>query len=188
MPADERSLQDSIVIDTCCLVNLYAVGDPLTFLPTLPWIWHVPSAVADEGIYLKADPRTTELRAMRRARLHECFEAGAIQACSVEAGEVELYVTLAADLDDGEAMALTIAKSRGWQLATDDRKGRRKATELGVALVCTPQIMRRWATETSASANEIAAALKRIQIDARFVPSSDYPECEWWRAAINVQG
>lgn len=188
MPADERSLQDSIVIDTCCLVNLYAVGDPLAFLPTLPWIWYVPSAVADEGIYMKADSRTTELRARRRSRLHECFEAGAIRACSLEGDEAELYVTLAADLDDGEAMALAIAKSRGWQLATDDRKGRRKATELGVTLLCTPQIMRRWATETAAAGDEIAAALKRIQIEARFVPSDDYPECEWWRAAINAQG
>ncbi len=188
MPADERSLHDSIVIDTCCLVNLYAVGDPLAFLPMLPWIWYVPSAVADEGIYLKTDPRTTEVRAMRRARLHECFGAGAIQACSLEAGEGELYVTLAADLDDGEAMALAIAKSRGWRLATDDRKGRRKATELGVTLICTPQIMRRWATETSASADEIAAALRRIQIEARFVPSNDYPDFEWWREAIDFEG
>lgn len=174
MLADQRSFRNNVVVDTCCLVNLYAVGDPLTFLPTLPWIWYVPSAVADEGIYLKTDARTAEARSMRRARLHECFAAGVIQECSLEDDEIELYVALAVDLDDGEAMALAVAKSRGWVLATDDRKGRRKATELGVALVCTPQIMRRWATETAASAREIAEALKRIQTDARFTPSPDY--------------
>jgi predicted nucleic acid-binding protein len=34
--------------------------------------------------------------------------------------ELAAYVAFASELDDGEAMALAIAQSRGWQIATDD--------------------------------------------------------------------
>lgn len=39
--------------------------------------------------------------------------------------EQSLYIDYAADLDDGEAMTLALAFSRGFTVATDDRKARR---------------------------------------------------------------
>ena len=49
-----------------------------------------------------------------------------IQICNCDnAEEQELFVNLAASLDDGEAMSLAIALSRNWHLATDDKKARR---------------------------------------------------------------
>jgi predicted nucleic acid-binding protein len=97
---------------------------------------------------------------------------------------VEFYVEFAADLDDGEAMALAIARARAWLLATDDRKARRRAVESGVSIVTTPELMKRWADSSRVPAEEIRSALERIQARARFVPAPDFPEYEWWTARL----
>jgi predicted nucleic acid-binding protein len=58
---------------------------------------------------------------------------GTVQICA-PADDVEqaLYVEFALVLGDGEALALAIAKNRGWKMATDDRKARNKAEVAGV--------------------------------------------------------
>ena len=58
--------------------------------------------------------------------------------------EIELYFELATSLDDGEAMALAIAKTRQWILATDDRKATTIAEKMKVKLVSTPELVKNW--------------------------------------------
>jgi predicted nucleic acid-binding protein len=113
------------------------------------------------------------------------MKAGLMEVCSPADGpETDLYVSLAQELDDGEAMALAIAKSRGWTLATDDRKARRKATELGVRALTTPELMRRWAERTKHPKRVVTDALLRIETLARFIPAGTAPDADWWRAQL----
>ena len=175
------------VIDTCCLINLLAVGGLRTWLPLLGLRWHVPSAVMGEALFLRATDAARK-PVKEPVDLRPLVADGVLSVCGVEfAEETALYVRLAAGLEDGEAMALALAKCRNWLLATDDRKCRRLAAELGVPVVTTPELMKRWADVASPTPDGLAAALRRIQDSARFVPSDDSPLQDWWLRGARPQ-
>jgi predicted nucleic acid-binding protein len=124
--------------------------------------------------------------AKRDVDLHDYLAAGVASKCQVDSQEeIELYVKLAADLDDGEAMALAIARLRGWILATDDRKARRMAAGLDVTALTTPQIVRHWAERNSVDTAQIRQAIVNIQELARFVPGQVFPEYKWWMQQLS---
>lgn len=171
-----------VVLDTCCLVNLAAIDGTLECLAKFGLIWYVPTAVQAEGIFIRID---TDSRAVHRIDLAAAVSTGTVQICAL-AGEEEhgLYVDFALSLDDGEAMALAIAKNRKWRLATDDRKARSKAQSVGVAALTTPELVQRWAAKTGYSEAQIADALRRIETLARFAPADDSDAAHWWRKIV----
>lgn len=176
------------VVDTCCLVNLCALGEPTRYLPAFGLTWQLPAAVAAEGLFIRAEKDGGRAK-KRRIDLEPSIAARVVLPCDIVGlDEADLHVRLARDLDDGEAMALAIAKSRGWALATDDRKGRRKASEIDVPVITTPQLMRRWAERNRVVGSDLSEALMRIQTFAKFIPAPDFPEHAWWSMSLNSAG
>jgi hypothetical protein len=97
-----------------------------------------------------------------------------------------MYVELAADLEDGEAMTLAIAHGRGLAAATDDRKARRIAAERcggSLVLVRTTEILRAWVQVSSVDDATLRGVLRRIESIARFRPANDDPLRDWWAEA-----
>ena len=92
-----------------------------------------------------------------------------------------MYVDLATQIDDGEAMALAIAKSRSWAVSTDDRKAKRIADELSVKVLTTPEIVKRWADLARPSLDDLRQTLQLIETRASFFPSANHPLHSWWR-------
>lgn len=186
MPSEDdkrasRPAQD-VVLDTCCLVNLAAIDGTLDCLASFALTWYVPTAVQAEGIFIRA---AADSRVVHRIELTPALSAGTVQICTpADDAEHALYVEFAFSLGDGEAMALAIAKNRGWKVATDDRKARIKADAAGISVVTTPELLQHWATQTGRSALEVANALKRIETLARFMPSADSPATRWWRKIV----
>src|SRR5207247_11373289 len=122
----------------------------------LKLIWDVPTAVQMEGIFIRA---AADSRAVQRIDLTASITNGTVQICSpADDAEHSLYVELALNLGDGEAMAVAIAKNRGWKVATDDRKARNKADAVGVSVVTTPELVQRWASDAAQSRAEVAMA------------------------------
>ena len=93
---------------------------------------------------------------------------------------MELYLELAVSLDDGEAMALALAKARGWKLATDDRKAISLAEKLHVEVITTPELVKYWAERTKPTAAILREVLLHIQNRARFFPNDKSPLRDWW--------
>ena len=181
----KKSPMRNIVIDTCCLINLCAAGELSEWLPSLGHRWHLPRAVRDEALYLHF---TDEDGARKKepVDLKGYLREGILHECALDtAEESQLFVELAADLDDGESMALAIASSRGWALATDDRKARRTASGLDVSLLTTPQIMKKWEATGNPTPAQLGAALGRIQAHARYRPPRDSDQFEWWEQRRN---
>jgi hypothetical protein len=89
-------------------------------------------------------------------------------------------VAHARQLDDGEAMALAIAQSRGWTLATDDRKAITVASSVGVITCGTSGLVKRWVDTAAVEEPEIRAALLRIKHRARYLPGLRDPLFSWW--------
>lgn len=170
-----------VVIDTCCLINCCAAEPLDRWLPALAYTWYVPRTVRGEALYLRPAESDPGELIDEPIDLSPWIEGGIIRECDAEGdAELSLYLELAAQLDDGEALALAIAQQRGWILATDDRKARRIADERGVSVLTTPGILKRWADEVSATADEVAARIRRIAVRAHFAPPKNDPLHGWW--------
>ncbi len=81
---------------------------------------------------------------------------------------------------DGEAMCLALAESRGWAVATDDRKAIRIGGQAGLTVISCPQILKAWSDATHPDRAFLVEALVSIQTLAKFVPHPSMPEAAWW--------
>jgi hypothetical protein len=162
-----------VSVDTCTLLNVLASGIPDRLLSTLSPRCMVSDAVLRESLYLRAlDPTLPP----ERVDLSGLIDSGLLQVCSTEtSAEESLYVELASELDDGEALSLALSLSRHFGLATDDRKATRIARERGVVEIYgTPEILQ------ACSGIEIAEAIRLIEYRARFSPASGTSLRDWW--------
>ena len=170
------------LLDSSVLINILATDQVEAVLKTLNAGAGVCSAVVAEALYLRgerpADPRT-------KISLEPLVARGLLQEHTVQTEqERALYVDLAADLDDGEAMTLAIAYERKIITATDDKKARRIArARFGndVQLLGTADIMNGWAQDQDETI--VRAILRRIETVAQFRPPNDDPLLRWWLTA-----
>ena len=167
-----------VVLDACCLINLCAAGDLPAILAALGAELHVSARVLAES-YFKLE-RDEEGRLVP-VSIDLALGSGLLKSCDVREGEeTGLFVRLAADLGDGEATCMAIAKVRGWTVATDDRKATRIAEGLGIPMSSTPELMESWASRSGASRAELASALGNIQTFARFALRRGSKWDRWW--------
>lgn len=172
------------IVDACCFINLYATGDIRGFLAELGWTWHIPSAVFAESLYIRVPDADGQVR-QEPIESQACIDEELLVLVDVQSGEeAELYVRLASDLDDGEAMALAIAKRRRWMLATDDHKAKKFAVGLGVPVITTPELMQHWAETAKIRPAKLKTLLSNIESHARFAPAEDAVGYDWWAARV----
>jgi predicted nucleic acid-binding protein len=110
-------------------------------------------------------------------------DAGHLERTELRDAEVTRFVSLAGELDDGEAATLAIAEVRGFAVATDDRKARRVLTTLDPQplVTSTAAILRAWAANRGAE--EVRRCLRLIERRASFLPPRSDPDTAWWREA-----
>jgi predicted nucleic acid-binding protein len=172
------------ILDTCVLINLAASGEVADIVATIQGATFICSAVQKEALFLRDD---TEQSVLVPLDIDDLLAIGQIQVCDLDTpDEEEQFVKLAADLDDGEAMSIAIAASRGMEFASDDQKARRIFTELAAdpqRLMSTSSIMKRWAAVRSVTPQRLRDALRRIATRARFTPSQRDPNAAWWQQA-----
>ncbi|HLG15094.1 MAG TPA: hypothetical protein VJH03_11410 [Blastocatellia bacterium] len=173
------------LLDACVLINLLASGEFEDIAGSTEEEFGVCSAVGKETAFLRAED--TEVETQEPIVLEPLVSSGRLKVFDIESElEEELYVDYASQLDDGEAMSLAIAESRGFLLATDDRKARRlflEATGIADHLVSTTDILRTWADRQSPSAPRLKDALLRIRHRARFSPNQNDRNFLWWQDA-----
>lgn len=170
------------VLDTCFLINLYASQRPQSLIGAVFDGVVIPKQVLSESLFIRRpgedDPGQLVLSAIDVDLL--VAEAGVKVAELDQGHELELFVRLAGILDDGEAACEAIAFSRGLDLATDDRKAIAVASDLGLEVVTTPEILMRWIDATSPEGEEIREVIKNIERFGRFKPHHASPHAKWW--------
>ncbi len=170
-----------VLVDTCVLVNLLATGQARDILSMSGYSFAICSAVQGEAIFLRpTDPQAQP----ERVRLEPLIEPGILSVLHLDTEEEKtLFVDYASQLDDGEAMSIALAVSRGSLLATDDQKARRlfiEATRDATRLLFTSQILKMWATNNSIGKDRLNAVLSQVTLRAKFYPSKNDPEYQWW--------
>lgn len=173
------------IIDTCCLLNFYATGDQTAIYEHLGGVF-VSDHVRREALWIRCIDHESPTRLPPQAiDLSEAIDHGQIIVCELNGrGELDSFVNFAQQLDDGEASTLALAKSRGWAVATDDRKARRIAGEQGIRVFSTSELIRSWVESQDMKASQIGEKLRRIQRFGRFRPRRTDSLYVWWNQMI----
>ena len=141
MTRQKRSLTPA-VIDACCLIDLLSSGQAEAILRAAGHVWHLPDAVQGEVQYIRQhDPAQPGSFINVPADLTSLIASGLLTPCQPDdAQEQARFVHYATIFrSDGEAMCLALAESRGWVVATDDRKAIRIAGQAGLTVISCPQ-------------------------------------------------
>jgi predicted nucleic acid-binding protein len=168
------------ILDTCVLLNLAASDEAADIVSVIQGATFICSAVQKEALFLRDEAEPTVLVPLD---VDDLVAVARIQLCDVADDEEEHFVKLAADLDDGEAMSVAIATSRGMDFASDDQKARRIFLDLvsdAHRLTSTTSIVKQWAHLRSIAPQRLRTVLRRITARARFKPSPKDPNAKWW--------
>src|SRR5437763_7952828 len=116
------SNEPQTILDSCVLLNLAASDEVADIVATMDGATFICTAAQKEALFLRdeADPAV-----LVPLNLADLLAVAQISVCDPTSTEEEEFVRLAADLDDGEAMSIAIATSRGMRFASDDQKARR---------------------------------------------------------------
>ena len=138
--------------------------------------------VKEESFYLRSD--NAEDQSFTLAKFDSLIQSTLVTICELENEmEEELYVDYSSQLGNGEAMSIAIAQSRGYFLATDDRKARRiflEAVTNPAFLHSTSGLIRDWAESNLIPSDRLKAALLNIKHRANFIPRRIDPNFQWW--------
>ena len=181
----------SAVIDACCLIDLLASGHAEAILRAAAFDWYVPVAVQGEVQFVRRqDPQQPGQTVAVAADFAPLISAAALRVCRPEdSRETTRFTQYAAIFrSDGEAMCLAIAESRGWMVATDDRKAIRTGQAAGLTVVSRPELVKKWADAVQPAEPVLHQALKDIQFLAQFRPNSSMPCCKWWNEQLAKAG
>jgi len=192
-----------VLLDACCLINLFASGRVEEILKALPHDFAVARYVAEEEVLeIEAiageDSEDTGARVERvilRSRIAALIENGTLTKLEISSvAEQNELIRFASQLDDGEAHTLALALTRGGRVATDDKKAIRVAEDAwdqasspaGAAIPClrTSELLFEWANEAGIADPELAPVLRAITRRATFLPPKSDPHFERWMSLL----
>ncbi len=176
-------------IDTCCLIDILTSGHGDAILRTSGHAWHLPVAVKGEMQFLRqTDPTDSTKLILVPVDLNPLISSGILTVCQPDIQpELDLFTQYATIFrSDGEAMCMALAESRGWLIATDDRKAIRIGQQAGLAVLSSPQLMKAWAENAASDRATLVKALKDIERLAQFRPNATMPEFQWWMDQLTL--
>ena len=180
--------QPSIILDACCLLNLYASRQMEVILRVIPVRFAAAEAAVAEVLYVLHGGGGQDARKREQVDLQPLIRAGILDILSLET-EVEKanFVRFAGELDDGEAMTCALAVQREAAVATDDRKAIRvlRSRAPHVRVHTTVSLLKWWVEIKQPAEATLKSVLTDVQERANFVPGRHDALLPWWRDALN---
>lgn len=174
----------SLVLDTSCLLNLYATGHFREIAASLREQVGVSDFVLEEeALFIRRGPPIDGQEELDPVDLSPFVSEGLVEVMYLESpNEKATFVDLSAVVDDGEAVTAALALHRGYSIAIDDRKARRVLAERAptVPLVSTLELVVRWVENVSVPLDDLRSSLKRMRFRTNYVPGSRDPHYKWW--------
>jgi hypothetical protein len=180
--------EEPLVWDGCGLLNLAATTRAEEVLRSLGRESSVVAEVLErEALYLRPLPEEDASGTVVPTDVSRLVEMRALAVVTLTPAEIELFVRLAEQVDDGEARTIAVAWSRGLRLVTDDRAALRVWRELGARApgLTTPEWVRLWSEACGSAPEVIGGVLRRIEVCARYRPRHTHPLYEWWEANVS---
>ncbi len=173
-----------ILLDACVAINLAATGNLAHIANTLQVTFAMAGQAAAEVGYLR-DTAEGQL-VLTPINLTQSEHGETVEILELTPAELDLYVELAALVDDGEAATISIAIQRHMDLATDDRRARRLCQERRLAEpLRTVSLLRAYADAAHLTEHQIQQIVTSIRDRASFQPPRSDPELKWWNDHAN---
>jgi hypothetical protein len=172
-----------VLLDACCVLNLFASGQVDAILASLPFRIGIAERAATEALYLRRGGEGDDADERIAIDLQPLVEGGVVEILTVDTeAEIATYVTLATQLDDGEAMTCALALHRDCAVATDDRKAIRLLVSLTppIEVLTTSILLKMWADTPGVADAVVRQALLDIRERARFLPGRHDSLKSWW--------
>jgi hypothetical protein len=182
--------QEGVILNPCCLINLYASRCLSSILDAIP----VPVMVAADvyehevlGVY--GEGFGEEGLISEQIELQPLLDAGLL-ATAWPSSDAELtsVIDFAFVLkQDGEAFTAALALYRRWVIGVDDPQTasflRRNVPQL--QLLTTPLFVKYWTERTDSSPKAVRAVLRNIQRYAKYAIPPHHALYAWWRSYLD---
>lgn len=183
-----------VILDACCLINLFATGRTEEILQALSYRLAVARYVVEEEILEIAaegpDPSSasSEGRVSLHPLLAELVEKDVLEQLDLDSEEEQgELLRFATELDDGEAHTCALALFRGARVATDDSKAIRVLRSACKShgqqeepVLRTSELLLSWARTQNIGAPDLARIVRAIARRAGFFPPKDDPHFKRW--------
>ena len=176
-----------IILDACCVLNFYHSGHFLEILQAINVQFYVTLVVQEkelQKLQKQENDENQEMNVLKMAIAQELLKVVDFESEEEE----ELFVNYAFQIDDGEAATCAIAVSRGWAIATDDRRAISfiKKEVPSLEILSTLDLIKYWSEAANLDSLKLREALKAIAVQGRYRPSKSHPLYSWWETAINI--
>jgi hypothetical protein len=197
MTSSREPEADLVLLDACCLINLFASGHGEEILRALPYRWAIARYVVEEEmleievehVEAEDEPSSSDRgRLPLRPLLAELLEKGLLEELDVGSEEEQAeLVRFAAELDDGEAHPCALAIVRHGRVATDDRKAIRVLRTAwksrgheGEPALRTSELLFSWADAARIARPNLVQIVRAVARRASFFPPRSDPYFERW--------
>ncbi len=171
-----------VVLDACCVLNFCASGHFIAILKSIPAQVVVTKVVRDKELITLQHLKDEENEAT--IQFETAITQGLLLVVDFESQlEEETFVNFAFELgDDGESATCAIAITRGWAIATDDKKAisfsQKEAPHLQV--LSTLEIIKNWSEVANLASTELRAVLGDLRTKGRYIPHRNHSLLSWW--------
>lgn len=184
--------REGIILDACCVINLYASEYMKNILESISKQVAVAAYVRDaEAKRIYGGPVEDLTRETEAINLQPFIDDKLLQVVSLENEAEENMVvnfSSAARLGSGETISAAIAVLRQWSLGTDDKLAIsffiRKVPQLH--LISTLDILKHWVDTTGPELTVIGRVLENIQNRASYEPHDKHHLYRWWKQHNNT--
>ena len=188
---DIASSSDHIILDACCIINLYASRRMGDILKSIRKSIAVTAYVRDvEALRIYDGPEDNIRSADEKIDLQPLIDAGLLEVVSLNSEDEEnTFVGFASILgDDGEAITGAIAIHRGWIVGTDDRKAGAFFSRCNppVEVIATLELIKYWADVETPSLEDIKVVLRNVRLRASYEPDRKHILYGWWQKHFNT--
>lgn len=185
--SDEADAGAYVLLDACCVLNLYATGCMAEILVAVGARFGVASAVEREALWVFAGGEGDDGAERAPVDLQPLIQAGLLEVLELDSDEeLNTFVSFATLVDDGEAATIALALHRGAVVATDDRKTLRELRKSHVPFEpwTTAGLLHAWAVATDAAPARVDEVLQAVRRRARFEPNRVDELSGWWERQI----
>ncbi len=173
-----------VILDACCVINLYASLCTKRILSSIPvQVLVADYVMSNESLCVLYGSDGNCAAIKEQIDLLPFVGNGDIEIASIDVKkELETFMYFASQVDDGEAITGAMAYHRNLAIATDDVKAAKlfKSEAPAIQVISTPELLKHWADNDNASFQDISTALKNIRFRARYAPEETHGLYEWW--------
>ena len=174
------------LLDACAVINLYATRHRKAIVAAVPTRVGVVDRVQAEAHYVRRGGSGEDSDERETVDLASLIVSGDIQIVTPTQEELDRFLALTVQMDDGEAMTGAVALVRGWVVVTDDRKAER-ILRGQIRIRSSLDLIKTWADLKAIDQATIREVLTDLRERGTYFPHRSHPLRTWWDAVLASQ-